>query len=144
MSTKPRLVELNVLKKIIKINKIDEPNGVINNLFLYTGGGLANIVKNYSDFILVILFLFIILYFRYKFNKNNNKNISNINSKEIEINYIRNQDIVNNEIISVNDDIKSNYEVDDNILNKVKKEINTIENGDLQPINFSNNNYSSY
>lgn len=144
MSTKPRLVELNVLKKIIKNNKTDANDGIISSLFNYTGGGLVNIVKNYSDFILVILFLFIILYFRYKFNKNNNKNISNINSKEIEINYIRNQDIVNNEIISINDDIKSNHEVDDNILNKVKKEINTIENGDLQPINFSNNNYSSY
>ena len=83
----------------------------------------------------VILFLFIILYLRYKFNKSIKKT-SNLASKEIEINYIRNQDIINNEIVSVNDDIKSDHQFDDNILNKVKQEINIIENDSLQPINF--------
>jgi len=142
MSTKPRLIEMNVLKKVIKNNKIAEEDGVVNNLFKYTGGGLVHIVKNYSDFIFVILFLFIILYLRYKFNKSTKKT-SNLASKEIEINYIRNQDIVNNKIVSVNDDIKSDHQFDDNIINKVKQEINMIENDSLQPINFGNN-YSSY
>ncbi len=141
MSTKPRLIEMNVLKKVIKNNKLDD-DGVVNNLFKYTGGGLVYIVTNYNDFILVILFLFIVLYFRYKLNKNIKKN-SNLASKEIEINYIRNQDIVNNEIVNINDDIKSDYNLDDNILNHIKKEINNVENESLKPINFGNE-YSSY
>ena len=142
MSAKPRLIEMNILKKIIKNNKIADDDGVVNNLFKYTGGGLVHIVKNYSDFIVVTLFLFIILYLRYKFNKGT-KNTSKLASKEIEINYIRNQDIVNNKIISVNDDIKSDDNFDDNLINKVKQEINIIDNDSLQPINFGNN-YSSY
>ena len=142
MSAKPRLIEMNILKKVIKNNKIADEDGVVNNLFKYTGGGVVHIVKNYSDFIVVILFLFIILYLRYKFNKSTKKT-SNLASKEIEINYIRNQDIVNNKIISVNDDIKSDDNFDDNLINKVKHEINLIDNDSLQPINFGNN-YSSY
>lgn len=133
---------MNILKKVIKNNKIADEDGVVNNLFKYTGGGLVHIVKNYSDFIFVILFLFIVLYLRYKFNKGTNKT-SNLASKEIEINYIRNQDIVNNKIISVNDDIKSDDNFDDSLINKVKQEINMIDNDSLQPINFGNN-YSSY
>jgi len=142
MSAKPRLIEMNMLKKVIKNNKIADEAGVVNNLFKYTGGCVVHIVKNYSDFIVVILFLFIILYLRYKFNKSTKKT-SNLASKEIEINYIRNQDIVNNKIISVNDDIKSDDNFDDNLINKVKHEINLIDNDSLQPINFGNN-YSSY
>jgi hypothetical protein len=142
MSTKPRLIEMNVLKKVIKNNKIEVEDSVVNSLFKYTGGGLVHIVKNYSDFIFLILFLFIVLYLRYKFNKSTKKS-SNLASKEIEINYIRNQDIVNNQIVSINDDIKSDHQFDDNILNRVKKEINLIENDSLQPINFGTE-YSSY
>ena len=141
MSTKPRLIEMNVLKKVIKNNKLDD-EGVVDNLFKYTGGGLVYLVKNYNDFILVILFLFIVLYFRYKLNKSIKKS-SNLASKEIEINYIRNQDVINNEIVNINDDIKSDHNLDDNILNHIKKEINNIENESLKPINFGNE-YSSY
>ena len=141
MSTKPRLIEMNVLKKVIKNNKLDD-EGVVDNLFKYTGGGLVYLVKNYNDFILVILFLFIVLYFRYKLNKNVKKN-SNLASKEIKINYIRNQDVINNEIVNINDDIKSDHNLDENILNHIKKEINNIENESLKPINFGNE-YSSY
>ena len=141
MSTKPRLIEMNVLKKVIKNNKLDD-EGIVDNLFKYTGGGLVYIVKNYNDFILVILFLFIVLYFRYKLNKSIKKS-SNLASKEVEINYIRNQDVINNEIVNINDDIKSDHNLDDNILNHIKKEINNIENESLKPINFGNE-YSSY
>lgn len=141
MSTKPRLVELNVLRKVIKHNRSEVQNGVVDNLFKYTGGGLVHIVKNYSDFILVILFLFIVLYFRWKFNKQ--VKASKLASNQVQINYIRNQDIVNNEIVSVNDDIKSDNQVDDNILNHIKREINKIDHDGLKPINFSSE-YSSY
>jgi hypothetical protein len=141
MSTKPRLIEMNVLKKVIKNNKLDD-EGVVDNLFKYTGGGLVYLVKNYNDFILVILFLFIVLYFRYKLNKSIKKS-SNLASKEVEINYIRNQDVINNEIVNINDDIKSDHNLDENILNHIKKEINNIENESLKPINFGNE-YSSY
>ena len=141
MSTKPRLIEMNVLKKVIKNNKLDD-EGVVDNLCRYTGGGLVYLVKNYNDFILVILFLFVVLYFRYKLNKKIKKS-SNLASKEVEINYIRNQDIINNEVVNISDDIKSDHNLDDNILNHIKKEINNVENESLKPINFGNE-YSSY
>ena len=89
----------------------------------------------------MILFLFIVLYFRWKFNKQ--VKASKLASNQVQINYIRNQDIVNNEIVSVNDDIKSDNQVDDNILNHIKREINKIDHDGLKPINFSSE-YSSY
>ena len=125
MNIKPRLIESNILKKVIKSNKIDKDNNIVFKLLKYTGNELINIVKNYSDYILVILFLFIILYIRYKFNKTIKK--KNFIKKEIEVNYIRNQDIINNKIVNTNDNINSESKLDDHIINSIKKEINLVE-----------------
>jgi len=142
MELKPKLVEHNILKKIIKSNKVKKNDSVITNLFSYTGNCIVNIIKNYADFIFVLLLLCIILYFRYK-NKNIKSNL--IQPNEIHVNYIRNKDIVNQNIVNINDEIKSDSKLDDNILSNIKKEINKIDQDNLKPVNLGGlQQFSSY
>ena len=142
MNIKPKLIELDVLKKIIKTNKTTAENSVINNLFSYSCKGFVYVIKNYADFIFVLLLLCIILYFRYK-NKNIKSNL--IQPNEIHVNYIRNKDIVNQNIVNINDEIKSDSKLDDNILSNIKKEINKIDQDNLKPVNLGGlQQFSSY
>jgi len=90
----------------------------------------------------VLLLLCIILYFRYK-NKNIKSNL--IQPNEIHVNYIRNKDIVNQNIVNINDEIKSDSKLDDNILSNIKKEINKIDQDNLKPVNLGGlQQFSSY
>ena len=70
MNLKPKLIDTNLAKKIIKNNKIDNYN-IFNDIIIYTSNNIIYFIKNYYDFIIVLLLLSSILYFRYKYNKNN-------------------------------------------------------------------------
>ena len=90
----------------------------------------------------MLLLLCIILYFRYK-NKNIKSNL--IQPNEIHVNYIRNKDIVIQNIVNINDEIKSDSKLDDNILSNIKKEINKIDQDNLKPVNLGGlQQFSSY
>ena len=68
MNLKPKLIDTNLAKKIIKNNKIDNYN-IFNDIIIYTSNNIIYFIKNYYDFIIVLLLLSSILYFRYKYNK---------------------------------------------------------------------------
>ena len=137
--SKPRLVDPDVFKKVIKANKITSNNGVFQNLFSYTCNGLVYVIKNYSDFIFVLLALFVVLYMRYKYNSQNKKVVL---KNQVEVNYIRNKDYLDGEIYDINDDIKSEEKLDDNIIGAIKKEINKIENKEMEAMPL--NGFQSY
>jgi len=142
MNIKPKLIEMDVLKKIIKTNKSTAENSVVNNLFSYTCKGIVYVIKHYADFIFVLLFLFLVLYLRYKYNKQN-KTVSGPN--EVHVNYIRNKDIVNDKVYNIKDDVVTEDNVDDNILKVIKNEINKLDDVNMEldaPDTFQN--YSAY
>lgn len=142
MNIKPKLIEFDVLKKIIKTNKTTAENSVINNLFSYSCKGIVYVIKNYADFIFVLLFLFFILYMRYRYNKQNKK-ISGPN--EVHVNYIRNKDIVNDKVYNIKDNVETDDNIDDNILSVIKKEINKLDDDNIELGAFDEfQNYSSY
>lgn len=142
MNIKPKLIEFDVLKKIIKTNKTTAENSVINNLFSYSCKGIVHVIKNYADFIFVLLFLFFVLYMRYKYNEQNKK-VSGPN--EIHVNYIRNKDIVNDKVYNIKDNVETDDNIDDNILSIIKKEINKLDDDNIELGAFDEfQNYSSY
>ena len=53
MSTKPRLIEMNILRNVIKNNRIAEEDGVVNNLFKL----IFSIASN-QDLLIVFLYYF--------------------------------------------------------------------------------------
>jgi hypothetical protein len=142
MTLKPKLVEGDVVKKLLKYNTTRTDPGVINNTFSYLCKHIVYILRNYADFIFVLLFLFLVLYLRYKYN-NNNKKLTGPN--EVHVNYIRNKDIVNNQVYNIKDDIVTEDDIDDNILNIIKKEINNLDDDNIEPVSLDTyQNYSSY
>ena len=138
MNLKPKLIDTNLAKKIIKNNKIDNYN-IFNDIILYTSNNIVFFIKNYYDFILVLLLLSSILYFRYKYNKKLNKNY-------IEVNYYKNYDYEDDNLVNISKDIQSDVKIDDYIKDKIEDEINNIESRDLEPININNlsSNFYNY
>ena len=138
MNLKPKLIDTNLAKKIIKNNKIDNYN-IFNDIIVYTSNNIIYLIKNYYDFMIVILLLSSILYFRYKYNKKLNKNL-------IQVNYYKNYDYEDDNLINISKDIQSDVKIDDYIKDKIEDEINDIELRDLEPINLDNlsSNFYNY
>ena len=138
MNLKPKLIDTNLAKKIIKNNKIDNYN-IFNDIIIYTSNNIIYFIKNYYDFIIVILLLSSILYFRYKYNKKLNKNF-------IQVNYYKNYNYEDDNLINISKDIQSDVKIDDYIKDKIEDEINDIESRDLEPINLDNlsSNFYNY
>jgi hypothetical protein len=138
MNLKPKLIDTNLAKKIIKNNKIDNYN-VFNDIIVYTSNNIIYFIKNYYDFIIVILLLSSILYFRYKYNKKLNKNY-------IQVNYYKNYDYEDDKLVNISNDIQSDIKLDDYIKDKIEDKINDIESRDLEPINIDNlsSNFYNY
>ena len=136
MNLKPKLIDTNLAKKIIKNNKIDNYN-IFNDIIVYTSNNIIYLIKNYYDFIIVILLLSSILYFRYKYNKKLNKNL-------IQVNYYKNYNYEDDNLINISKDIQSDVKIDDYIIDKIEDEINDIELRDLEPINLDNLSSSFY
>jgi|TARA_B100001093_G_scaffold377321_1_gene362552 hypothetical protein len=138
MNLKPKLIDTNLAKKIIKDNKIDNYN-IFNDIIVYTSNNIIYFIKNYYDFIIVILLLSSILYFRYKYNKTLSKNF-------IQVNYYKNYNYEDDNLININKDIESDVKIDDYIKDKIEDEINDIESRDLEPINLDNlsSNFYNY
>ena len=68
MNSKPRLIDLDFLKKVSKSNvQIEEPN-ISSKVTSYVTQSFTSFIINYSDMIIVLMILGIILYFRYKYN----------------------------------------------------------------------------
>jgi len=51
MTLKPKLVEGDVVKKLLKYNTTRTDPGVINNTFSYLCKHIVYILRNYADFI---------------------------------------------------------------------------------------------
>lgn len=138
MNLKPKLIDTNLAKKMIKNNKIDNYN-VFNDIIVYTSNNIIYFIKNYYDFIIVILLLSSILYFRYKYNKKLNKNY-------IQVNYYKNYDYEDDKLVNVSKDIQSDIKLDSYIKDKIEDKINEIETRDLEPININNlsSNFYNY
>lgn len=138
MNLKPKLIDTNLAKKIIKNNKIDNYN-IFNDIIVYTSNNIIYFIKNYYDFIIVILLLSSILYFRYKYNKKLSKNY-------IQVNYYKNYNYEDDNLINISRDIQSDVKIDDYIKDKIEDEINDIESRDLEPINLDNlsSNFYNY
>ena len=136
MNLKPKLIDINLAKKIIKNNKIDNYN-IFNDIIVYTSNNIIYFIKNYYDFIFVILLLTSILYFRYKYNKKLNKNL-------IQVNYYKNYNYEDDNLINISNNIQSDVKIDEYIKDKIEDEINDIELRDLEPINLDNLSSSFY
>ena len=138
MNLKPKLIDTNLAKKIIKNNKIDNYN-IFNDIIVYTSNNIIYFIKNYYDFIIVLLLLSSILYFRYKYNKKLSKNY-------IQVNYYKNYNYEDDNLINISKDIQSDVKIDDYIKDKIEDEINDIESRDLEPINLDNlsSNFYNY
>lgn len=138
MNLKPKLIDTNLAKKIIKSNKIDNYN-IFNDIVVYSSNNIIYFIKNYYDFILVLLFLSSILYFRYKYNKKTNKNY-------IQVNYYKNYDYEDDKLINISKNIESDIKIDDYIKDRIEDEINDIESRDLEPLNIDNlsSNFYNY
>ena len=138
MNLKPKLIDTNLAKKIIKNNKIDNYN-IFNDIIIYTSNNIIYFIKNYYDFIIVLLLLSSILYFRYKYNKKLSKNY-------IQVNYYKNYNYEDDNLINISKDIQSDVKIDDYIKDKIEDEINDIESRDLEPINLDNlsSNFYNY
>jgi hypothetical protein len=130
MNLKPKLIDTNLAKKMIKNNKIDNYN-IFNDIIVYTSNNIIYFIKNYYDFIIVILLLSSILYFRYKYNKKLNKNY-------IQVNYYKNYDYEDDKLVNISKDIQSDIKLDNYIKDKIEDSINDIETRDLEPINIDN------
>ena len=139
MNSKPRLIDLDFLKKVSKSNIEKIQSSVTTKVTSYMTNSCLNFIVNYSDMIIVILILGIILYFRYKYNIESKK--KKIKPDILEVNYHRTNDYVNGSVIDTKDNIETSKETSKDIINIVKNKINDFEN-DLQPVDM--NNFNSY
>lgn len=139
MNSKPRLIDLDFLKKVSKSNIEKIHPSVTTKVTSYMTNSCLNFIVNYSDMIIVILILGIILYFRYKYNIESKK--KKIKPDILEVNYHRTNDYVNGSVIDTKDNIETSKETSKDIINIVKNKINDFEN-DLQPVDM--NNFNSY
>lgn len=138
MNLKPKLIDTTLAKKIIKSNKIDNYN-IFNDIVVYSSNNIVHFIKNYYDFILVLLLLSSVLYFRYKYNKKLNKNY-------IQVNYYKNYDYEDDKLVNISTNIESDVKLDEYIKDKIEDEINDLESRDLEPINIDNlsSNFYNY
>lgn len=125
---KPNLIEPQYLRKVFKSNNVEEYS-ILDNISCYSSNLFIYFIINYGDLLIAILILFIILYFRYKYFSNE----KNITKNEVVVNYIRDQDILDGNVINTNDRIESKELLNDEIINKVKNEVKKVDN--LQPYN---------
>ena len=139
MNSKPRLIDLDFLKKVSKSNIEKIHSSVTTKVTSYMTNSCLNFIVNYSDMIIVILILGIILYFRYKYNIESKK--KKIKPDILEVNYHRTNDYVNGSVIDTKDNIETSKETSKDIIDIVKNKINEFDN-DLQPVDM--NNFSSY
>lgn len=141
MNSKPKLIDLEFLKKISNnINREAKPT-VSSKVGGYIKDSFINFIKNYSDLIIVIIILGVILYFRYKYINKEKEKINKIKPTILEVDYHRSNNYVDGKIIDTNDNIETSQKVDDDILNSIKDKITNFEN-ELQPIDMTN--LSSY
>lgn len=139
MNSKPRLIDLDFLKKISKSNvEIEQPN-ISSKVTNYVTQSFTNFIINYSDMIIVLMILGIILYFRYKYNIESKK--KNKKPDLLEVNYHRTNDYLNGEVIDTRYKIDTNKETNNEIMDIVKNKINDFDN-ELLPADL--NNMSSY
>jgi len=139
MNSKPRLIDLDFLKKVSKSNiEIDKPN-VSSKITSYITKSFTNFIINYSDIIIVVIILSVMLYFRYKYNIESKKKKKK--PDVLEVNYHRTNDYLNGEVINSNSEIDTNKKTSKDIMDIVKNKINEFDN-DLQPADI--NNFGSY
>ena len=125
---KPNLIEPQYLRKVFKSNNVEEYS-ILDNISCYSSNLFIYFIVNYGDLLIAILILFFILYFRYKYFSNE----KNITKNEVVVNYIRDQDLLDGNIVKTNDRIESKELLNDDIIDKVKKEIKKVDS--LQPYN---------
>ena len=134
---KPKLVELSVVNKIIKTN-IESKNDTATNIFKYMGNCMVYYTSNFIDYIILLIFLFLILYYRYKYNKN----LKIKKPDQIHVNYYRHKHIYDDNTETVNDNIETENELNDDMMNVIRNEINKVDTNDLQPLNINYDNYT--
>jgi hypothetical protein len=126
---KPRLIEANFINKIIENNNV-KSNDSLNIGIKYIGECIVNVTTNYIDFFLLIISIILILYYRYKLNSSGKKK----KPDEIIVNYYRNKNIFDDNSVTIHDNIKSDYDLDDEIIKKVKDKVSEVDD-DLEPVN---------
>ena len=67
MNSKPRLIDINLLKKVTQTTHDIKPT-IITIILNYIKKIFFNFIINYADLIIVLLILGLMLYFRYKYN----------------------------------------------------------------------------
>ena len=125
---KPKLIDPNVLEKIVENNIKKTDNAT--KLFNFSTNFIIKLINNHIDFILLFLFLIIVLYLRYKYN------ISQKIKKPdtVEVNYYRNKNINDdNNMITINDNLESEN-LNNDFIKVVKNEINKVDYEDLDSI----------
>ena len=125
---KPRLVESNIINKIVQDNNIQRNYNITNGL-KYIGDCIVYITINYIDFFLLAISIVLILYYRYRLHSSGKKK-----PDEIVVNYYRNKNIYDDNTVTINDNIKSEYDLDDELLKTVQEKVKEVDY-ELQPVN---------
>ena len=125
---KPRLVESNIINKIVQDNNIQRNDNITNGL-KYIGDCIVYITINYIDFFLLAISIVLILYYRYRLHTS-----GKTKPDEIVVNYYRNKNIYDDNTVTINDNIKSEYDLDDELLKTVQEKVKEVDY-ELQPVN---------
>ena len=125
---KPRLVEANIVNKILENNKI-KSNDNLTNGFKYLGDSIVHITFNYIDYFLLLIVIIIILYYRYKIHTSGKKK-----PDEIVVNYFRNKNIFDDNRVEIHDNIKSEYDIDDELFKTIQDKVKEVDD-ELEPVN---------
>jgi len=138
MNSKPRLIDINLLKKVTQTTHDIKPM-IITVILNYIRKIFFNFIINYSDLIIVLLILGFMLYFRYKYNigikeKNRKPDI-------LEVNYHRTNDYIDGQLVDSQDTIDIDKNTDENVIDIVTNKVNDFDK-DLPPLNI--NNLNSY
>lgn len=123
---KPNLIEPQYLKKVYKSNNV-KSYSLVNSICSYSSNSLIYLIVSYGDLLIALIVLFFILYFRYKYFSNE----KNIKKNEVIVNYIRDQNITDGVHEKPVDRIESDELIDDKLINVIKKEINKVNENEL-------------
>ena len=123
---KPNLIEPQYLKKVYKSNNV-KSYSLVNSICSYSSNSLIYLIVSYGDLLIALIVLFFILYFRYKYFSNE----KNIKKNEVIVNYIRDQNITDGVYEKPVDRIESDELIDDKLINVIKKEINKVNENEL-------------
>ena len=140
MHIKPKLIDNSVIEKMKKHNRKKKPESKIYKIIK---NKTTRFFEKYSSILFIIVGITIILYLRYKQNIKYKK--MNKKPDYIEVNYIKNNDFIENKLVDVKDNIEIKENTTDkeyNILDIVKDEINKFDSNELEEINI--NELSSY